>query len=216
MPRGKKKVSIGGLTHLSSEYSHTIKKSPSPPPTPPPESEEEEEEEEKQWDDAPPPEPAKSKKQRELTEEHKEMLRQRLAKMRETQKQQREEKKALAKKNDISESGIEAIFEKKYNSQFDYLKEKISAITDDLSEMKKAKKERAELKAQAEAERKAEQLAKKPPIKMVVSEKPKEEPTPTLEKQVAEPNPYAIARPPTTFQAPPTDAGSFRQQFRRW
>ena len=209
MPRGKKKVAIGGLSHLSSEYNHTINKSPSPPPSPPPESEEEEVEENK-WDDAPPPEPAKSKKQRELTEEHKNMLRERLAKMRETQKQQREEKKALTKKSDISESGIEAIFEKKYNSQFDFLKEKISAITDDLSEMKKAKKEKAEKKAQADAE----QLAKKAPIKMVVAEKPKEttldKPAPTLQ------NPYATPLPPATFKPPTTEAGSFRQQFRSW
>jgi hypothetical protein len=209
MPRGKKKVSIGGLSHLSSEYNHTINKSPSPPPSPPPESEEEEVEENK-WDDAPPPEPAKSKKQRELTEEHKNMLRERLAKMRETQKQQREDKKALTKKSDISETGIEAIFEKKYNSQFDFLKEKISAITDDLSEMKKAKKEKAEKKAQAEAE----QLAKKAPIKIVVAEKPKEttldKPAPTLQ------NPYATPLPPATFKPPTTEAGSFRQQFRSW
>ena len=209
MPRGKKKVSIGGLSHLSSEYNHTINKSPSPPPSPPPESEEEEVEENK-WDDAPPPEPAKSKKQRELTEDHKNMLRERLAKMRETQKQQREEKKALTKKSDISESGIEAIFEKKYNSQFDFLKEKITAITDDLSEMKKAKKEKAEKKAQADAE----QLAKKAPIKMVVAEKPKET---TLDKPApSNPNPYATPLPPATFKPPTTEAGSFRQQFRSW
>jgi hypothetical protein len=215
MPRGKKKVAIGGLTHLSSEYSKTIQKTPppSPPPAPPP-PESEEEEEEKEWDDAPPPEPAKSKKQRELTEEHKNMLRERLAKMRETQKQQREEKKALTKKSDISELGIEAIFEKKYNSQFDFLKEKISAITDDLSEMKKAKKEKAELKAQEKAKAEAEQLAKKPAIKMVVAEKPKEttldKPVPTLQ------NPYATPLPPATFKPPTTEAGSFRQQFRSW
>ena len=42
-----------------------------------------------------------------LSEEDKEMLRERLAKMRETLKQQREEKRALEKTDDISESRIE-------------------------------------------------------------------------------------------------------------
>jgi hypothetical protein len=218
----RKKISIGGLTKLSSDYSATIdveddvvpptpKVAPkgkkarvaSPPPPPPPPEDLESEEEEVV------PEPAKNRKAREMSEEHKQALRDRLATMREKQKQMREEKALQKVETKKPLTNLDDIFEKKYNSQFDFLREKLTALTDDMSEMKRAKKEKAELKAKEAEDRKIREEIKRvapPPPKPVVAPPP---PKPV----VAPPKP--VAEVPYVFQPPINDITSFRQQFRK-
>ena len=222
MPR--KKISIGGLTKLSSDYCATIdvaeevpptpkpapkgKKarvaSPPPPPPPPPEDLESEEEDVV-------PSPAKNKKAREMSEEHKQALRDRLALMREKQKQMREEKALQKVETKKPLTDLDDIFEKKYNSQFDFLREKLTALTDDMSEMKRAKKDKAELNAKEAEDRKIlEEIKSREEAKKVAP--PKVVLPPPQNTVVAPPKPVDV---PYVFQPPMNDIMSFRQQFRK-
>lgn len=151
-------------------------------------------------EDAPVPSAETSKKKRQYTEEHKEMLRQRLAEMREKQKKIREEKKAQNILSKTTPKKVEDVFDKKYKDEFDFLKSKIGEITTDISEMKSLKQQKAEAKAKA----KAEEEAVKEQKKAVVKEKPAPEPA------QAQPAPKP-APAPEQFIPPPNL--SFRQRF---
>lgn len=108
--------------------------------------------------------PKKERKKPDLSEDKKVAMLERLADMRETVKKNREAKKAVDPL--IKEKEIDAIFEKKYSSQFD----KMNALLTDLNENTK------------EAVRiKKEKLAKKSEEKVV------EPPKPILEAPKAEP-----------------------------
>jgi hypothetical protein len=235
----KKKISIGGLTKLSSDYCATIdaEEKDEVPPTPAPAKAKKVV---KIKEELPPPpaedslesdaedvvpEPAKNMKARQMTEEHKQKLRDRLALMREGQKKLREEKALLKGDTKKPSANLDDIFEKKYNSHFEFLREKITALTDDMSEIKKAKKDKLEMKAKAEQERKIKEEAKKtaPPPPKPVEPKPAEpKPQPVvMAKIVPTPQPsawnvpVATPPPPPVFKAPVNDITSFRQQFRK-
>jgi hypothetical protein len=235
----KKKISIGGLTKLSADYCATIDvedkeevpPTPAPvvkkkavskkpteelPPPPPPA----EDSLDSDADDVV-PEPAKNMKARQMSEEHKQKLRDRLALMREGQKKLREEKALLKVDTKKPLTNLDDIFEKKYNSHFEFLREKITALTDDMTEIKKAKKEKLEMKAKAEEERKIREEIKKtapPPPKPA---EPKPAPV-VMAKIVPTPQPSVWNVPvpppkeePYVFKPPMNDIGSFRQQFKR-
>ena len=253
----KKKISIGGLTKLSSDYCATIdaeengdtpsappdkkttakttpkkavNKKPTtsgivkeqlPPPPPPDEDSLESDAEEVV------PEPAKNAKAKQMSEEHKQLLRDRLAMMREKQKTLREEKALTKVETKKPLTNLDDIFEKKYSSHFDFLREKITALTDDMSEIKKAKQAKNEMKAKAEEDRKIREEMKKtapPPPPKPAEPKPAEpKPAPVvMAKIVPTPQPSAWNVPapppkeePTVFKAPVNDISSFRQQFRK-
>jgi len=226
----KKKVSIGGLTKLSADYCETIdveEKEEVPPipattkakatpkkavkakeevPPPPPEDSLESDAEDVV------PEPAKNLKARQMSEQHKQDLRDRLALMREKQKQLREEKALHKVETKKPLTNLDDIFEKKYNSHFEFLREKITALTDDMTEIKKAKQAKNEMKAKAEEERKIREEMKKtapPPPKPVAAAPP-----PVVAK-VTPPAPIVPKEQPYVFKPPINDIGSFRQQFKR-
>ena len=240
----KKKVSIGGLTKLSADYCETIdveekeEVPPTPAPTkakatpkkavkikgevPPPPAEDSLESDEEEVV----PEPAKNMKARQMSEENKQALRNRLALMREKQKQLREEKALHKVETKKPLTNLDDIFEKKYNSHFDFLREKITALTDDMSEIKKAKKEKIEMKAKAEQERKIREEAKKtaPPPPKPAEQKPAEpKPAPVVMAKIVptpQPSAWNVPAPPPkeqpyVFKPPINDIGSFRQQFKR-
>ncbi len=136
----------------------------------------------------------KKKTKRELSEDQKNVLRERLVKMREVAKAKREAKKAeLIKDSNVSND----VFEKQYKDKFEMLDEKLTSISTDVSDLKKAKAEKARLKAEAKA--KAEEEAKNK-----VAEPPKVE-TPQVQSQpqVQQPTPVV-----------PEIKLSFRQRFK--
>lgn len=228
----KKKVNIGGLTKLSADYCETIdveekeEVPPTPAPTkakatpkkavkikeevPPPPAEDSLESDEEEVV----PEPAKNMKARQMSEENKQALRNRLALMREKQKQLREEKALQKVETKKPLTNLDDIFEKKYNSHFDFLREKLTALTDDITEMKRAKQAKAELKAKAEEDRKIrEEMKKTAPPPQPKPAEPK--PAPVVAK-VAPPAPVVAPKEqPYVFKPPINDIGSFRQQFKR-
>ena len=243
----KKKINIGGLTKLSSDYCATIdaeekeevpptpaptkakatpkkagKKAASPPPPPPPVEDSLESDAEDVV-----PEPAKNAKAKQMSEEHKQLLRDRLALMREKQKTLREEKALTKVETKKPLTNLDDIFEKKYSSHFDFLREKITALTDDMTEIKKAKQAKNEMKAKAEEDRKIREEMKKtapPPQPKPAEQKPAEpKPAPVvMAKVVPTPQPSAWNVPapppkeePPVFKAPVNDISSFRQQFRK-
>ncbi len=213
MPK-KKSVSVAGLTKLSSDYSATLENTPppSPSPSPPPEDKEknvllkkktpEESVEEESDSDAEETKqiaqnPNMSKKKREYSEAHKQVLRERLVKMRAKQKEMREAKKAekIANPNNNTSGDL---FEKKYKNDFDFIKDKISNITNDIDEIKTYKREKAERKKKEQAEATDEstkETLRKPEIKQQQQEAEHE-----AKKQ-------QIEEPPVTL--------SFRQRFRK-
>ena len=146
-------------------------------------------------EDAPVPSAETSKKKRQYSEEHKEMLRQRLADMREKQKKMREEKKTQNILSKTTPKKVEDIFDKKYKDEFDFLKTKIGEITNDISEMKTLKQQKAEAKAKAKAEeeeikqqKKAEEEKKKAVMKEKVPPTPAPAPAPAPEQFIPPPN----------------------------
>jgi len=152
-------------------------------------------------EDTPVPSAETSKKKRQYTEEHKEMLRQRLAEMREKQKKIREEKKAQNIISKTTPKKVEDVFDKKYKDEFDFIKSKIGEITSDINEIKTLKQQKAEAKLKA----KAEEEAIKEQKKAVVKEKPTPEPA------QAQQAPKPAQPPPEQFIPPPNL--SFRQRF---
>ena len=123
--------------------------------------------------------PKKERKKPDLSDDKKVAMLERLADMRETVKKNREAKKAVDPL--IKEKEIDAIFEKKYSSQFD----KMNALLTDLNENTK------------EAVRiKKEKLAKKAEEKVV------EPPKPILEPPKAEPSKVVQANSNPPVQPP--------------
>ena len=137
----------------------------------------------------------KKKTKRELSEDQKNILRERLVKMREVAKAKREAKKAeLIKDSNISND----VFEKQYKDKFEMLDEKLTSISTDVSDLKKAKAEKARLKAEAKA------LAEEEKAKIKVAEPPKIE-TPQPQVQVQQQAPVVNV---------PEVKLSFRQRFK--
>jgi len=131
----------------------------------------------------------KKKTKRELSEEQKNVLRERLVEMRAKAKAKREAKKAeLAKDPNISNE----VFEKQYKDKFEMIDEKLSNISSDVSEMKKAKMEKARLKAEAKAlaeaekEKAKDEIPKQEPAKIEAPPAKIETPTLTTEVQMPE------------------------------
>jgi len=123
--------------------------------------------------------PKKERKKPDLSEDKKIAMLERLADMRETVKKNREAKKAVDPL--IKEKEIDAIFEKKYSSQFD----KMNALLTDLNENTK------------EAVRiKKEKLAKKSEEKVVEPPKPILEPPKAEPPKVVQANSNPPVQPP--------------------
>jgi len=143
----------------------------------------------------------KKKTKRELSEEQKNVLRERLVEMRAKAKAKREAKKAeLVKDPNISNE----VFERQYKDKFEMINEKLTNISTDVSDMKKAKMEKARLKAEAKALAEAEkEKIKEEPMKQ---ETPKQEPA-----KIETPTPKPTL---TTEVQMPEVKLSFRQRFK--
>ena len=131
----------------------------------------------------------KPRKKRDISEEQKEELRARLARMREKSKETRMEKakmkKEIVEHDDEPEPTKKSaplivkpqvddeLFEKKFSNRFDKMDDIMMRLDTRLEEITKAKKEKREAKAKAEAEAKAKQAE---PVKPVESVKPVQEP----------------------------------------
>jgi hypothetical protein len=113
--------------------------------------------------------------------------------MREKQKQMREEKASL-KADKAIPANLDEIFEKKYNSQFDFMKEKLLALTQDIGDIKREKLEKKERKQK-------EEDIRKQTVKVA--------PAPTQKSEAV------VEEPPTPFKAPKNDTFSFRNTFKR-
>lgn len=138
----------------------------------------------------------KKKTKRELSEEQKNVLRERLVKMREAAKLKREAKKAeLIKDSNVSND----VFEKQYKDKFEMLDEKLTSISTDVSDLKKAKAEKARLKAEAKA--KADEEAK------TIKPEPQVQPTPQVQSQPQVQQPTPVVNVPEVKL-------SFRQRFK--
>ena len=101
---------------------------------------------------------SKKKTKKELSEDQKQVLRDRLIVMRETARIKREEKKQNleeTKSSDnivikkTSDDDIDSIFEKKYKDKFEMLTEKLNMISNDVGDIKKMKLQKAEAKRHA-------------------------------------------------------------------
>jgi len=131
----------------------------------------------------------KPRKKRDISEEQKEELRARLARMREKSKETRMEKakmkKEITERDDEPEPTKKStplivkpqiddeLFEKKFSNRFDKMDDIMMRLDTRIEEITKAKKEKREAKAKAEAEAKAKQAE---PVKPVESVKPVQEP----------------------------------------
>ena len=199
MPK-KKSVSVAGLTKLSSDYSATLENtpppspSPSPPPLPakktPPQKQVNNTEEQSDSDAEETKQiaqnPSMSKKKREYSDAHKEVLRERLVKMRLKQKDMREAKKAEKIANPNGNPSGE-LFEKKYKNDFDFIKDKISNITNDIDEMKTYKKEKAERKKKEHVREQKDEPIKDAPSKAEIRQQQAEKQQEAKEQGIEEP-----------------------------
>jgi len=115
---------------------------------------------------------SKKKTKRELSEEQKQVLRDRLVKMREIAKEKREAKKKNVSFEKDQTSGenviikpkdnMDNIFEKQYKDKFEMLSEKLNLISSDVVEMKQMKLKKQEEKRKAlEAKRQEEEDKKR-------------------------------------------------------
>ena len=147
-------------------------------------------------ENAPIPSAETSKKKRQYTEEHKEMLRQRLADMRDKQKKLREDKKAQNTASKTAPKKPEDVFDKKYKDEFDFLKSKIGEITNDINEIKTLKQQKAEAKLKIKAD------------DAIIKEKQ----SPAPAKQSPAPTPAPAPAPAPEKFIPPINL-SFRQRF---
>lgn len=102
--------------------------------------------------------PKKERKKADLSEDKKIAMLERLADMRETVKKNREAKKAVDPV--LKEKEIDAIFEKKYSSQFDKMNALLTDLNENTKEVVKIKKEKLAKKAE---EKVAEQPKAEPP-----------------------------------------------------
>lgn len=177
-------------------------------------------------------ETAKKKSKRELSEDQKQVLRDRLVKMREVAKQKREEKKKSVSFQKDETSGenviiktkdnMDSIFEKQYKDKFEMLSEKLNLISSDMIEMKQMKLKKQEAKRQALEAKKQEEEDKKNQLdlekqrenelKQQASQKTTQEPTnqqPIIQKEGEEP--LTISESINNEPAPKL---SFRQRFK--
>ena len=154
-------------------------------------------------EETPVPSAETSKKKRQYSEQHKDMLRQRLADMREKQKKIREEKKAQNTATKTTPKKVEDVFDKKYKDEFDFLKSKIGEITNDINEIKTLKQQKAEAKLKIKADEEA--------IKEQKKEVVKEKSTPAEKTAPAPAQTPTPAPAPEQFVPPPNL--SFRQRF---
>lgn len=127
--------------------------------------------------------PKKERKKPDLSEDKKVAMLERLADMRETVKKNREAKKAVDPL--LKEKEIDAIFEKKYSSQFD----KMNALLTDLNENTK---EAVRIKKEKLA-KKAEEKVAEPP--KPISEPPKAEPPKVVQANSNPPVQPPLLRP---------------------
>jgi hypothetical protein len=134
--------------------------------------------------------PVKKKTKRELSEEQKDMLRERLIGMRETAKQKREDKKKRIEDENSNSSenvvikkanDIEDIFEKKYRDKFEMISEKLSTINLDISEIKRLKLEKISKRKEEADQKKAEEEQKK---QKDLEKAPAAAPAPAQEKEL--------------------------------
>ena len=110
-------------------------------------------------------------------------------------------------------ANLDEIFEKKYSSQFDFMKEKLLALTEDIGEIKREKLQKKERKQKEEEEKKiAEEIKKQKPVEKPV-EKPA--PAPPIPKSEPAPAPPPPTPEPYVFKAPANDILTFRQTFRK-
>src|SRR6056300_68279 len=175
---------------------------------------------------------SKKKTKRELSEEQKQVLRDRLVKMREIAKEKREAKKKNVSFEKDQTSGenviikpkdnMDNIFEKQYKDKFEMLSEKLNLISSDVVEMKQMKLKKQEEKRKAlEAKRQEEEDKKNQldlekqrenELKQQASQKPTQEPTnqqPIIQKPDEEP--LTISESINNEPAPKL---SFRQDLR--
>lgn len=164
---------------------------------------------------------SKKKTKKELSEDQKQILRDRLVKMREVAKANREAKKSNTTSNDGSSSiKTEDIFEKRYKDNFDMLSHKLNAISNDVAEMKLMKQKKAEDKSKLLLQKKEEELAKQNALEL---EKQREIEvkqklnSASIQKQ-NEPvnqvvNNVVIQNPPSNHEIPAVKL-SFRQRFK--
>tara|TARA_R110000868_G_scaffold39444_3_gene137425 strand:+ start:574 stop:1077 length:504 start_codon:yes stop_codon:yes gene_type:complete len=117
--------------------------------------------------------PKKERKKPNLSEDKKIEMLERLADMRETVKKNREAKKELnpSIKEKEKEKEIEAIFEKKYSSQFDKMNSLLTDLNENTKEVVKIKREK--LAKKEEAKKEEEKKTIEPPKVQPVLEIPK-------------------------------------------
>jgi len=99
---------------------------------------------------------SKKKTKKELSEDQKQVLRDRLIVMRETARIKREEKKQNLEETKSCDNiviktsdNMDSIFEKKYKDKFEMLTEKLNMISNDVGDIKKMKLQKAEAKRHA-------------------------------------------------------------------
>lgn len=175
---------------------------------------------------------SKKKTKRELSEEQKQVLRDRLVKMREIAKEKREAKKKNVSFEKDQTSGenviikpkdnMDNIFEKQYKDKFEMLSEKLNLISSDVVEMKQMKLKKQEEKRKAlEAKRQEEEDKKREldlekqrenELKQKATQQRIEEPTnqqPIIQKPNEEP--LTVSE---NLNDPPPPKLSFRQRFK--
>lgn len=174
----------------------------------------------------------KKKSKRELSEDQKQVLRDRLVKMREVAKEKREAKKKNVSFEKDETSGenviikpkdnMDSIFEKQYKDKFEMLTEKLNIISSDVVEMKQMKLKKQEEKRKALEAKKQEEEDKKNQLdlekqrenelKQQASQKGTQEPTnqqPII--QTANEEPLTVSESINNEPAPKL---SFRQRFK--
>lgn len=143
--------------------------------------------------------PKKERKKADLTEEKKLAMLDRLADMRATVKKNRDAKKTVDPI--IKEKELEAIFEKKYASQFDKMNALLTDLNESTKEVAKIKREKL---AKKEVETKIE-------LKVEPKVEAKVEPSLETPKQIPPPTPQPILIP-----ARPINPNIHRKGTTRW
>lgn len=163
---------------------------------------------------------SKKKTKKELSEDQKQILRDRLVKMREIAKANREAKKTNTPSNEGSSSiKTEDIFEKRYKDNFDMLSHKLNTISNDVAEMKLMKQKKAEDKSKVLLQKKEEEIAKQNALELEKQreiEVKQKLTAASIEKQnePAVVNNVVIKDPPSSTPENPAVKLSFRQRFK--
>lgn len=171
---------------------------------------------------------SKKKTKKELSEDQKQVLRDRLIVMRETARIKREEKKQQLEESKSSDNivmkssnDMDSVFEKKYKDKFEMLTEKLNMISNDVGDMKKmklqkaeAKRHAAELKKQQEAEQQKqkdlEEAQRKESLQKITPTKSE----PVQQQQEAKPEPPQPILTNDQNINVPVGKLSFRQRFK--